>query len=187
MVWTMRRSSTADLQAVRQGNRGPQVCFLVLGPPCTMGLCTAGVYAGSSATVAFGTQVAVAVRCMSLMSLAKARFYMLTGASLPLALLRTMLVPCPCKGGFACIRCCCVGPRSLQLCSADVPGQPHSASSRCCCRVRSVVVTNSTFTANVAAGNGGGLFLANNQQQTVSGSTFTANVAIGEHGLPQHT
>jgi hypothetical protein len=186
MLWSTRRSSTADLQAVRRSNRRPKVCFLVPGPPCAMGLCTAGVFAGNSATVALlrhpgggggavyvtGKGAALIVdRCQFATSTAEDN----AGA---------MSVQ-----GWVCLHTLLLlhWTRSLQLCSADFSDQPHSASLRCYCRIRSVVVTNSTFTANVAAGNGGGLFLADNQQQTVSGSTFTANVAASEHRLPQHT
>lgn len=77
----------------------------------------------------------------------------------------------------------CMRPWSLQLCCAAFHCTANS--SRCCCRIGTLAVTNSNFTSNAATGDGGGLYLSDNLRQTISGSTFTANSASSESGSVQ--
>lgn len=48
------------------------------------------------------------------------------------------------------------------------------------CRLDTVTILASNFTANTATGSGGGLYLTDNQRQTVTGSTFGFNSAKSE-------
>jgi hypothetical protein len=60
-----------------------------------------------------------------------------------------------------------------------------SYSATCICRLDTLTIADSNFTSNTATGLGGGtetgfgggLYMTDNQQQTIIGSTFSANIA----------